>query len=102
MDSVKLVGFWVAIALFMTLEILDMMTGITMWILVAVFFAYYRQELRKKLNMKNDSEDAIKDFAMWCCCACCAITQEARQVKDAPKEEPTKEGALEAPQPVVA
>mmetsp|Transcript_93317 Transcript_93317/g.200260 ORF Transcript_93317/g.200260 Transcript_93317/m.200260 type:complete len:306 (+) Transcript_93317:99-1016(+) len=86
MQSIGVVTFWVGIALFMFTVILDTFTGgILMWIVIAVIFTYYRQELRKKFSMKNEGEDQFKDFCMWCCCGVCAIAQEARHVKDLPK-----------------
>merc|ERR1711988_848470 len=42
-------------------------------------FGRKRGELRKKLGVQPDF---VSDFAMWWCCACCAIVQEARQVDE--------------------
>jgi len=91
MQAISMLTFWVALALFMVTAVLDAFTGgLLMWIVVSVCFTYYRQEIRRKFLMKNDGEDQVKDFAMWCCCACCAIAQEARHIKEMPKL--TKEG----------
>lgn len=86
LQATGMLSFWLALAIFMFTVLLEAFTGgVVMWIVVALIFTYYRQELRKKFSMKNDGEDQIKDFGMWCCCACCAIAQEARHIKEAPK-----------------
>lgn len=97
MQSLGMLSFWMAVGLFMFTILADTFTGgAVMWIVLAVVFTYYRQEIRKKFTMKNDGEDQVKDFGMWCCCACCAIAQEARHFKLAPKMEGKEAAALHA------
>merc|ERR1719401_1955914 len=88
MNALGLFSFWLAILTYLVICFLETCTGgVTVWVLVALFFTYFRQELRKKMNMRNDGETIFYDFLLWCCCIPCAIAQEARQIKEAPASE---------------
>mmetsp|Transcript_60522 Transcript_60522/g.131130 ORF Transcript_60522/g.131130 Transcript_60522/m.131130 type:complete len:366 (+) Transcript_60522:52-1149(+) len=52
------------------------------WLLIAMFGAYHRQALRKKLGSPAaaTANRQLEDFFVWACCHPCAIAQEARQV----------------------
>lgn len=103
MQAVDILKFWLALALFLSIAFLDTFTGgLLIWVLIAGMFAAYRQKLRTKFNMKNDGEDQLKDFGMWCCCACCAIAQEARHIKMAPKKTKTEDPGEAAAAPLAA
>jgi len=85
LNSVGIMSFYLAALLFIVVTQGAQLLGLLGWILAAVFFTYYRQQLRTKLGMVNERENQVKDFGMWCCCCLCAAVQEARQVKEAAK-----------------
>eukprot|EP00448_Togula_jolla_P038382 CAMPEP_0170624078 /NCGR_PEP_ID=MMETSP0224-20130122/30039_1 /TAXON_ID=285029 /ORGANISM="Togula jolla, Strain CCCM 725" /LENGTH=234 /DNA_ID=CAMNT_0010950573 /DNA_START=329 /DNA_END=1033 /DNA_ORIENTATION=- len=86
MQAVGTFSFWVAIAIYLGVAFADVLTGgVFIWGLVAALFTYYRQDLRSKFGLKSDRETILKDFALWCCCAPCAIAQETRHIVAAPK-----------------
>jgi len=83
LNSVGVLSFWVAALLYIVVTQGAQLIGALGWLLSAMFFTYYRQQLRTTLGMVNEREDKVKDFGMWCCCCFCAAVQEARQVKEA-------------------
>jgi len=84
-------GFWVAIAIWLALGILDNLTHWVFWCLVAMLFTYFRSKLRTKLKMKNEWSNTMCDCALWCCCMCCAIFQEVRHVQELSKDNEKEE-----------
>jgi len=82
-NALGLLSFWLALVLFIVLTQFAQITGLLGWIVMALVFTYYRQQMRTTLGMVNETEDKVKDFGMWCCCFFCATVQEARQIKEA-------------------
>lgn len=86
MSAAGLLSFWVAVVLFLGIQLMQSaVQGLVVWAVAAMIFTYFRQQLRTAFALKNDGDDQVKDFALWCCCFCCALVQEARQVKLAAK-----------------
>lgn len=86
MNAVGVLTFWLALSFLVVAESLSAIPGLLfIWALGAMVCTYFRQELRRALDMEN--ENLCCDLFMWCCCPCCAIAQEARQVKEARKLE---------------
>lgn len=57
------------------------LAGGVAWFAFATLGMYYRQQIRQKYDLENDTAPSyIEDFCVWCCCAFCALCQEARQV----------------------
>merc|ERR1719198_296055 len=49
-----LVGFWIAFAIFLACDVVGSVAGeVLLWILLAVICAGFRQEMRRKFNMKQ-------------------------------------------------
>jgi len=97
-DTVKMVGmlgFWVAVLIFFSLDFIVNMIAeefghihwtITMIIIplpITLLGTVYRQQLRVAFNMDQKPITVAVDLIQWCCCPCCAIIQEARHVEDA-------------------
>lgn len=81
-------GFWFGLSVFLVMHLANgfLQGGFAMWVLIAMVLTYFRQEMRKSFNLKNDHETVLKDLCLWCCCALCAIVQETRQLDDAPRK----------------
>lgn len=59
--------------------------GTFAWFVLISVGVYYRQSIREKYGLENGTwQSYIEDCWIWCCCSCCAICQEARQVDDEP------------------
>lgn len=59
------------------------LTGLVGWIAIVMLGVYYRQKIRDKYGLENNTTASyIEDFMTWCCCSCCALCQEARQVDE--------------------
>eukprot|EP00419_Tripos_fusus_P000230 CAMPEP_0172689064 /NCGR_PEP_ID=MMETSP1074-20121228/22884_1 /TAXON_ID=2916 /ORGANISM="Ceratium fusus, Strain PA161109" /LENGTH=353 /DNA_ID=CAMNT_0013508821 /DNA_START=64 /DNA_END=1125 /DNA_ORIENTATION=- len=84
---VGLLGFWMAFAIFFSMEVVASNTGqIIIWAVLALLCAAMRQEMRKAYGMHEQGGwTYFEDFCLYCCCACCTIIQEARQVEEAYK-----------------
>jgi len=78
-------GYWMAIAIWLAVAVLDSFTHWMMWVFISVLFTFFRNKLRQKLKMKNEWSDTMYDCTLWCCCMCCAIFQEARHVEELSK-----------------
>jgi len=87
LGTTGLLGFWLAFAIYLSVDILGGLAGeVLFWILLAVICAGFRQEMRIKYQMKKQGGATyVQDFLLYCCCSCCVMTQEARQVEDACK-----------------
>jgi len=87
MRYMGLLGFWIAFAIFFGLEVGASTTGeILIWAVLAVVCAGMRQEMRMAYGMNEQGGwTYLEDFCLYCCCACCTIIQEARQVEEAYK-----------------
>lgn len=79
-----LLSFWVAFSIYMCLVVLNTLTAeILCWALLVMVCTFYRQKIRKQLNMiEVGGWTWVTDCILYCFCACCLITQEARQVED--------------------
>lgn len=76
----KFMRFWEAFWLIAFLTLLDYLCGFV----VALLLVYWRQKLRKELNLRHgDCPTYTRDccFAFWC--PCCLIAQEARVMNEA-------------------
>jgi len=51
------------------------------WVVLALVGTYYRQRMRRLFYMENSNGLCCLDWLGWCCCPCCSIVQEARQVE---------------------
>jgi len=81
--KIGLFSFWVALAVsaLNSYELNALTHGICylFWVVVAV---YARQRLREKYGLQHGSLITMgQDICVWCCCRCCAVAQEARQVE---------------------
>lgn len=62
-------------------------TGVFAWIGIVVIGVYYRQKIRLRYGLEADTiQSYVEDTLIWCCCAWCAICQEARQVDEETEE----------------
>lgn len=85
-DTMRMAGmlaFVYGIGIFLFLESTSGVLGGLTWLLVAVLGTMYRQKLRTAFNMQSGSDVMLYDCLKWCCCGCCAIVQEARQMEEA-------------------
>jgi len=65
------------------------LTGAFAWLAITVVGVCYRQKIREKHGLESHSLPSyLEDAFAWCCCAYCALCQEARQVEDFENEEP--------------
>jgi len=84
MGVLGLIGFWMGLLLWVCAVFLDSLTGGISWLFMAAVFTYFRQQIRKKFEMKNETTDMVTDYALWVFCPCCSIVQEARQAQEVP------------------
>jgi len=84
MDVLGFLGFWIAVLILIGVSLLDTLTGGISWFFAAAMFTYFRQQIRKKFEMKNETADVAKDYLLWLCCPCCSTVQEARQTREMP------------------
>jgi len=103
-----LLGFWLAFAIYLGVDFLGSLAfDFLFWILLAVICAGFRQEMRIKFHMKKQGGATYcLDFLLYCCCSCCVMVQEARQVEEAckvgmPVEVPTVQVVMPAEVPTV-
>jgi len=87
-DNVSTIGvlqsFWLAFAIMLGFEMVTSEAqDLVAWTALAVICAGFRHQLRLKFNMTRDGATFFQDLLLYCCCPCCAITQEARQVEEA-------------------
>lgn len=80
-------GFWIAFAIFCGLETVVSTTGqLAVWIVLVIVCVAMRQEMRIAYGMHEQGGwTYLEDFLLYCCCSCCTIIQEARQVEEAYK-----------------
>jgi len=65
------------------------LTGACAWLAMTAVGVCYRQKIREKYGLESHSLPSyLEDAFAWCCCAYCALCQEARQVEDFQNEEP--------------
>jgi len=86
MDVVGLIGFWVGLTICIGTIFLDTLTGGISWFFMAAVFTYFRQQIRKQFEMKNETTDLAIDYALWLCCPCCSVVQQARQALEVPEK----------------
>mmetsp|Transcript_47455 Transcript_47455/g.75013 ORF Transcript_47455/g.75013 Transcript_47455/m.75013 type:complete len:429 (-) Transcript_47455:100-1386(-) len=69
-------------------------SGLIAWIGIVFVGVYYRQRIRLRYGLEADTvQSYIEDIFVWCCCAWCAICQEARQVDEETTEEEVRVAA---------
>jgi Cys-rich protein (TIGR01571 family) len=69
-------------------------SGLIAWIGIVFVGVYYRQRIRLRYGLEADTvQSYIEDVFVWCCCAWCAICQEARQVDEETTEEEVRVAA---------
>jgi len=93
LNALGLLSFWLAIG--MWIGLMALVTCGVPWLLIALVFVYFRQKMRTKLNLKNDTGTMGCDWLMWSFCCCCAAVQEAREIEKAPKASPKTDEAGE-------
>lgn len=77
-------GFWVAFTLFFVLCLLNAIGGFAVFsMIIGVVGAFYRSKIRATFNMEQTAMTHAEDCLTYCCCTCCAIVQEARQLEEA-------------------
>eukprot|EP00927_Polykrikos_kofoidii_P065246 TRINITY_DN61028_c0_g1_i1.p1 TRINITY_DN61028_c0_g1~~TRINITY_DN61028_c0_g1_i1.p1 ORF type:complete len:414 (-),score=55.69 TRINITY_DN61028_c0_g1_i1:90-1331(-) len=88
MHLARLMDFWLAFFVVLTLTIIRSapignIAPITQVALV-VLCVVMRQRIRAMFYIRNGELDILaQDFCAYCCCFCCSIVQEARQLKEA-------------------
>lgn len=80
-------GFWMAFTICFGITLSASTTGdFAIWVVLAIVCAAMRQEMRTAYGMhRQGGWTYMEDFILYCCCACCTVIQEARQVEDAYK-----------------
>jgi len=85
-DSMRMMGeltFYSAVGIWLGMLVLGAVTGgLFAWVGIAIIGTMYRQKIRAAFNMKSDNNTTVMDCLGWCCCTCCSIVQEARQVEE--------------------
>jgi len=90
--------FWEAFLLFLFLQALGPLTlGLSILISLCVGI-YFRQKIRHKFRKALSWRSYALDCLLWCCCPCCAIAQEAREVEKVPLPEAFAEKFMYASQ----
>merc|ERR1719498_2211064 len=77
-------GFWVAFTIWFVLCLLNAIGGLLVFsIIIGVVGAFFRSKIRAMFEMKQTMMTHAEDCLTYCCCTCCAIVQEARQLEEA-------------------
>jgi len=81
-ESVLKGSFWTAFFLMLILNILAPITfGISLVFALCIAI-YFRQKMRRIFDLRpGEPMIVMYDVFLWCCCPCCALVQEARQVE---------------------
>lgn len=81
-------NFWAAFIIVIMMNGLHMFAiGWSLAMEIAVGFllvcicVYFRQKMRTKYGIISGGKTFCWDFLYWCCCPCCTMIQEARQVE---------------------
>jgi Cys-rich protein (TIGR01571 family) len=74
-------SFWVALLIISLVEGLFTVTLGYSWIVGICAAVYFRQQLRQNYGIQSGGVTLAWDCLFWCCCPCCSIAQEARQVE---------------------
>jgi len=85
-DTMRMAGFLAflyGILIWVVFESCSGLLGGLTWLFVSLTGTYYRQKIREAFKMPSGNDVMAKDCLLWCCCGCCAIVQEARQVEEA-------------------
>lgn len=74
--------FWAAfLGLVVLFWLLPLSLGFA-WLAMPLVGVYFRQQMRKKFSHEAGKPWTwVYDTVLWCCCPCCAIAQEAREVE---------------------
>lgn len=86
-DSMQMAGqmsFKVAVGLMLIVSFFCLYgpTLVLGMLVMAIVGTMYRQKLRVSFNLKSSGATIFTDCLTWCCCPCCAVVQEARQVEE--------------------
>jgi len=77
--------FWKALAIVIVLVFLGPFTLHISTLVLFCVFIYYRQKLRVIFHHSPGGASYVWDCLAYCCCACCAMVQEAREVENVRK-----------------
>mmetsp|Transcript_31465 Transcript_31465/g.68925 ORF Transcript_31465/g.68925 Transcript_31465/m.68925 type:complete len:248 (-) Transcript_31465:69-812(-) len=95
-DTIRMAGlmsFWLALVVFLGVMLTEIVSATLQLVLLVAVGTYYRQKLRAMFGLDyGDFSTVAADCLTWCCCGCCAIIQEARQLEAAYQ---TKHSAIE-------
>jgi len=83
-DTMRMAGlmsFWVALFLFLGLEIITVINSTVGTFLLVLVTVYYRQKLRALFSFDQSFGVILGDCCAYFCCMCCAMIQEARQLE---------------------
>jgi protein lin-28 len=75
-------GFWLALACMLGIQFVTTITGGLGWIFSVTMGVYFRQKIRQMYGLPNCTAPVLAwDILFWCCCPCCTLAQETRQVQ---------------------
>jgi Cys-rich protein (TIGR01571 family) len=85
MDMLGIVSYWVGLSVFCGLVLLTTVPGgLLLWIVASLLWMSFRQQLRMKFDMEqNTLRTFAGDCLLYCCCWPFAIAQEARHIEEA-------------------
>lgn len=88
----QLLPYWAAILMWLSIEVGLLLLGVfvhgaefvtPLAVIFALIGIYYRQKLRAVFGHDPYTARTVcLDTMAWCCCPCCAIVQEAREVEN--------------------
>mmetsp|Transcript_1088 Transcript_1088/g.2440 ORF Transcript_1088/g.2440 Transcript_1088/m.2440 type:complete len:286 (+) Transcript_1088:81-938(+) len=84
--NMRMAGFltYTAAIIFVVLYVVSYPWVLIVLDIVAIFVAvYFRQQMRQKFELEHGECTWLTDFFTYCCCMCCAVVQEARQLEGA-------------------
>lgn len=86
-DSVRMAGllaFPSAIIIVIGIHFcFTLLGGLVAWVILSILGTVYRRRIRRLFGMEDGSKATAVDCLTWCCCTCCAVVQEARQIEEA-------------------
>jgi Cys-rich protein (TIGR01571 family) len=85
MDMLGIVSFWAGLLMFCSLILLiSVPGGLLLWLVASLLWMSFRQQLRLKFDMEqNTFKTLFSDCMIYCCCWPFAIAQEARHIEEA-------------------
>lgn len=83
MTKINLLKFWIALLIMLALAVLHVPTAGASGLVMLGVGVYFRQKLREAFGHDAKTPKTVAlDCLTWCCCPCCAIVQEAREVEN--------------------